>query len=54
MEREEAIKNLKEIQKLGDKELAHIRADDVLCDFLNDLGYHDITKEYEKVGKWYA
>jgi len=56
MNEEEAIKKLKELQNddNDDSEKNHVIADDILCDFLNDLGYYGITSEYEKIEKWYA
>ena len=37
-----------------DEELAHIEADDVLCEALRDLGYGEGVDAYERIGKWYA
>ena len=54
MTREEAIEKLKDEQKNDDIEMAHVRADDVLCDLLRSLGYGDVVEEYEKVEKWYS
>jgi len=54
MTRERAIEILKEEQKCSDKEMAHSRADDVLCDLLKSLGHGDVVKEYKKIDKWYA
>ena len=54
MTRFEAVKRLLELQDSDDKECAHIYADEVLCDLLNTLGYQDVTREYEKIDKWYA
>jgi len=54
MSKEEAILKLKECQKNNDTEVAHVYADDVLCDLLEGLGYEDVVKEYYKVDKWYA
>lgn len=31
----------------------HMAADDVLCEFLRDLGYEDVEKEYRYVIKWF-
>lgn len=45
---------LKEQQDSHDTEIAHSRADDILCDILTELGYNDIVEEYHKIGKWYA
>jgi hypothetical protein len=38
----------------GDNEDNHIRADEVLCDILDLLGYEDLVSLWHKVGKWYA
>lgn len=44
------------LQKLSedDPEIAHIEADDILCNFLKELGYADIVIEYEKIEKWFS
>ncbi|MEQ3423051.1 MULTISPECIES: hypothetical protein [Citrobacter freundii complex] len=54
MTREEAINKLKILQGIGDKEIAHCNADDVICDLLKALGYEDVVKEYDEIDKWYA
>ena len=54
MTREEAINKLKILQSLGDEEIAHCNADDVICDLLKALGYEDVVKEYDEIDKWYA
>lgn len=54
MTREEAINKLKILQGMGDKEIAHCNADDVICDLLKALGYEDVVKEYDEIDKWYA
>lgn len=54
MTKEEAIEELKKAQVNHDTEIAHVEADDVLCQLLTALGCADVVKEYEKVGKWYA
>jgi len=48
------IENLKKQQKNSDTEEAHGIADDMLCDFINDLGYHEVVKAWEEISKWYA
>lgn len=51
----EYAKNLlRECQESNDQEMAHIDADDVLCQLLQDLGYNDVVEEYDRIGKWYA
>ena len=37
-----------------DREEAHIKADDLLCKILTELGYDGIVKIYEAFYKWYA
>ncbi|MBC2612808.1 MULTISPECIES: hypothetical protein [Citrobacter] len=54
MTREEAINKLKILQRMGDKEIAHCNADDVICELLKALGYEDVVKEYDEIDKWYA
>ncbi len=54
MKKEEAIELLKAEQINIDVEVAHIRADDILCKLLTELGYSEVVEEFEKVRKWYA
>lgn len=54
MNREEAIKKLVEIQEWHDTELAHIAADNVLCDLLVSLGCEQVVTEFNKIDMWYA
>lgn len=55
-----AIEQLNEIPKLygNDNEAAHIRADEIIIQFLNDIGYAVVAKAWEnaeeEVGFWYA
>ncbi len=51
---EEIIVKLKELQQDDDIEKAHLEADWIICDLLDDLGYTEVTKEYDKISKWYA
>lgn len=54
MTREEAIKELTSYHHTTDEEVAHARADDILCEILTDLGYADVVEAYHKVPKWFA
>ena len=38
----------------GDTEVDHLRADNILCSLLYELGYDKVVEEYDKVSKWYA
>lgn len=51
---EKALEKLKRAQAHDDPELAHVLADDVLCELLSNLGYSDVVKEFKKVERWYA
>lgn len=48
------MKMLKEAQENTDTEVAHLDADQVLCDLLEALGYKKVVDAYHKVNKWYA
>lgn len=50
----EAIEKMKKCVNNGDTEVAHLDADDILCDVLTQLGYKELVDLYEKVKKWYA
>ena len=56
MDRVEAIILLKDNQsrRLGDEEVTHSNADDILCKLLVSLGYKDVVDEWEKIDKWYS
>lgn len=54
MEKELIKKSLIDLQSNDDTELAHIQADDILCSFLEELGYSDVVEEYKKISKWYV
>ena len=45
------IKRLKLLQKKNDFEDAHVKADEILLQIINN---EDIRKEYEKIKKYYA
>jgi len=54
MTREEALSALVELQTMTDIEKGHAKADDILCELLDSLGYSDVVSEYVKISKWYA
>lgn len=49
--RDETIARLKELSELGDVEVAHCEADELLVNYINDS---KITKAFEEVSKWYS
>jgi len=48
------ITKLKQCQKVKDKEVAHKRADRILCSILSRLDLFSVVQEYRKVPKWYS
>ncbi len=51
MDKKEAIKKLKEQQENAGCEGAHIEADDILLELIDD---EDVEEAWHKVCKWYA
>lgn len=51
---EEALVALQPLADVGDAEIAHVQADDILCALLRFLGYDDVVEAWQKVDKWYA
>lgn len=49
-----ALKKMREEISNGDTEIAHSRADYILCELLKTLGYDELVKLYDEVPKWYA
>ena len=56
IDREKALLALSDALELGkgDPEIAHVNADEVLCELLTSLGFSDVVEEFKKVPKWYA
>lgn len=50
----EEDKNRLERKYLDRLEEAHIKADQVLCDLLNELGFGALVERYNSGSKWYA
>lgn len=38
----------------GDREVVHIKMDEVLCEALREHGEEELVEEFEDYGKWYA
>lgn len=51
MTREEALVTLRELAHLTDKEDAHMSADNVLLQLIDD---REITEAFNAIDKWYA
>lgn len=51
---EKELKRLKELQKDDDHENAHIEADLILCNILNELGHAEIVNEFENIKRHYS
>jgi hypothetical protein len=54
MTSKQAKTKLRKLQHREDEEREHWEADKILCDLLTALGYEDVVKEFNKVGKWYS
>ena len=53
LNRMKEVKQKYEIEQ-DDKEVAHVLADEVLCNLLESLGYVELVEEYDSIHKWYA
>ena len=47
------LDRIEEAEK-DDCELYHMKADQVLCDLLNELGFSELVERYDSKSKWYA
>lgn len=47
-------KELDNLLKEGDIEKSHIRADCLLCVFLEQLGYKSVVDKFARLEKWYS
>lgn len=54
MEKQDYIDKMIALQGNDDIASIHGEADDILCQFLIDLGHNDLVEEYNKVDKWYS
>jgi len=52
----DTVAKMKEIaaHSEGDREKAHIEADDLLCKYLRSTGRNALVNAYERVAKWYG
>lgn len=50
----DCIKELLKLRASADKELAHIKADEILCNVLRAYGQDELVKEFEDMDKWYC
>jgi len=48
------VERLIVLQEDSDREMAHMEADEILCDVLERLGYTELVQEYNGIAKWYA
>ena len=47
-------RRMAELEAMDDAELAHIRADDLLCDLLEKLGFAKTVAGFRAMGKYYS
>lgn len=50
----DATEEMEALIENDDTEVAHLKADDILCELLRDLGYNTLVDAYDEVAKWYA
>ena len=50
----EICEEMEKLSKKRDTEFAHIRADQLLEQALQNLGAKRLVKAYQKISKWYA
>lgn len=48
------LEELKNLGNSGDPECDHVKADNLLCDILEQIGEDGIVKAFQAVKKWYA
>lgn len=51
----ECAEKMREILKCGgDEEVWHAKADGLLCELLEELGYVETIRAYDEIPMWYA
>ena len=51
---EQLLDAMQRLEEWGDNEMRHIKADDLMCAVLSDLGYGEAVAVFNRMGKWYA
>lgn len=51
---ENCLYRMNALLDMDDKEEAHIRADNILCEVLEKIGFHDVVNVFHEIDKWYA
>ena len=51
---EEAVERLESYHSMDDIEMAHVWADEVLLEILEDLGMEEVVEAFRGVPRWYA
>lgn len=53
---QESISRMKliAVSERNDPEMFHIKADDLLCEILTDLGYGDVVAIFNDMERWYS
>ena len=54
MDQSEFLQAMLMIDESGDVEMAHMEADDLLCELLIELGYGEGVKVFDNMHKWYS
>ena len=48
------LEKLQQLKFNDDTEMVHVKADEILCELLSELGYTEIVDAYNELEKWYA
>ena len=51
---EEYVEKMEKCEDTEDTEISHMNADDLLCELLTKLGYHEVVFKFEEVRKGYG
>ena len=45
---------MRRLDKLNDPEVAHYKADELMCELLTELGFGEGVEIFKEMGKWYV
>lgn len=51
---EQALVRMRAAKQIEDTEAAHLEADEILCQYLRELGATELVDLWNEIDKWYA
>lgn len=51
---EQALVRIRAAKQIEDTEAAHLEADEILCQYLRELGATELVDRWNEIDKWYA